>query len=96
MAAITRSSLGTWRQQTGKTSRGLNTGFINEVVAGGATIFASVGPAVAQGVAATVTQFWVDPSNVKLGVVYGPTGTEFTGTYSGGGGGVSRSRVTNA
>jgi hypothetical protein len=25
------------------------------------------------------------PSDVKLGVTYGPTGTEYTGTFSGGG-----------
>ena len=45
-----------------------------------------------------VQQLWVLPSDVKSGITYGPTGTEFEGTYSagGGGGGVSRGRITNA
>jgi hypothetical protein len=49
------------------------------------------------GLASTIGVLWVLPSDVKSGVVYGPTGVEFTGTYVGGGGsGMSRSRVTNA
>ena len=97
MSGINRPSGGSFRQQVGKTSRGSIFGFVSEVVAGGVSIFASVGNANAEGITATILPMWVMPSDVKSGVTYGPTGSEYTGTYSGGGGGgVSRGRITNA
>ena len=40
-----------------------------------------------------VGAMWVLPSDVKLGVQYGPNGDDYTGTYAGGGGGGLASRV---
>jgi hypothetical protein len=33
-----------------------------------------------------VSLVWPNPSDVRLGVQYGPTGTEYTGELTGGGG----------
>lgn len=44
------------------------------------------------------TPGWPVENDVKTGVLYGPTKTEYTGTYSGGTGGtgMSKGRVVNA
>jgi len=71
------------------------------VDSGGGAVYPGVGD-VDQGIAygptgADYTGTLEQPaeSNVLSGVNYGAGGTEFTGTASGGGGGMSRSRVAN-
>jgi hypothetical protein len=94
-AATSRGSpCGGWLQQTGKTSRGSPAGgWETEIVgAGGIIISGTVAAISVAGVAGTITQYWVDPANVKLGVTYGPNGNDFTGTLVSGGGGMA-SRV---
>lgn len=61
----------------------------------GVTINSTVTDIPVAGVNSTLGAMWVLPSDVRSGVVYGPTGSEFTGTLAVGSG-MSRGRITNA
>ena len=50
------------------------------------SISASTDDAVFSGGASIVGAIWPDPANVLLGVTYGPTGADYTGTATGGSG----------
>lgn len=41
---------------------------------------------------AAATPVFPDPSDVRAGITYGPTGADYTGTLSGGGGSFMRRR----
>ncbi len=52
-----------------------------------ALIGATTAAAVFSGAAEVISiTYYPDPSDVRLGVTYGPTGTEYTGTMTGGSG----------
>lgn len=88
MAGITRTSLGGWIQEVGTTSRTSLTGFEQEVVQGGPIIPVQILNINWAGIATVIQAYWLAPSDVKLGVVYGPNGNDYTGTLVGGAGGV--------
>ena len=57
-------------------------GFLATITSGALTINCTTGAATANGFLATVVNpYWPLPSQVQAGVVYGPTGADYTGTY---------------
>jgi hypothetical protein len=90
MAGLSRPTPGAWLSENSQVTRPSPGNFITEVTPSGGVLSISMQIGAWTWSAPTwswTTVVYPPPAVVKTGIEYGPTGTEFTGTYAGGGGG---------